>query len=412
VYSLPNRTPSTKTIRSFAAATVIVCTIFAAQPAHSTPAAIEPADRIVLESVEAPPLSAEEALASDARMYVREHGTTLQEATIRLEWQMVAGEVAETVKGLAAGRYAGSWIDNGADWRLVIRVAQHKRITALESFAEQAPIPMVIDYGAPRSEQQLAREAERLAETLRKSTAGIDGVGVDVRAGGLVVIANPDAPQAVATSVVPDDVPVHVERSKGRAINTNRGGVNMSTCTAGFSVVTSDGRRGLTTAGHCSDTQAYATTPTGTTSNSSTYQGQSWDADSDVQWHRLSNHSPSNTFFGSSSTSATTRTGSGQATMGQLLCHRGRASGYSCGNVTSTTFAPTWSAACGSQTCRAVFVRVEGQSLANLRGDSGGPWFSGGNAIGTHMGGQVGEVAVWATFTPVARLADLGVGLL
>jgi|tagenome__1003787_1003787.scaffolds.fasta_scaffold20965399_5 hypothetical protein len=164
------------------------------------------------------------------------------------------------------------------------------------------------------------------------------------------------------------------------------------------------------TAGHCGNVNNYALTPNGATSYGTTFKREARSSIADLQWAVMNSRNALNSFYGSSASTPTTRVGQGTATSGQLLCHRGKSTGYSCGNVTSTAYAPTYAGACPSA-CSAAFVRVEGSALANIGGDSGGPWFSGGYAYGIHKGGQEGTVAVWACFTPVGRMSDLGVAL-
>ena len=167
--------------------------------------------------------------------------------------------------------------------------------------------------------------------------------------------------------------------------------------------------RGFATAGHCSNAQNWSAGSTGSAVNTSTYVAQAWTPTADLQFHRINSpHSTSNTFFGSSASSATIRSGSGSAFVGQLLCHRGKITGYSCGEVVSTAFAPTWDQACQAQACQAVFVKVQHSALQGQGGDSGGPWFNGAAAYGIHKGGGIG----WKAYTPVSRLSALGLTLM
>ncbi len=74
--------------------------------------------------------------------------------------------------------------------------------------------------------------------------------------------------------------------------------------------------------------------------------------------------------------------------------------GYQCGSVTSITYAPTWSGACPGVTCQPVWVRINAYQLP---GDSGGPWFIGGNsAVGIHKGGATD--GSWAVYAKMAYI--------
>lgn len=72
---------------------------------------------------------------------------------------------------------------------------------------------------------------------------------------------------------------------------------------------------------------------------------------------------------------------------GDQVCHRGTATGYSCGLVSVTNYQPTYSGACGTQTCSAVWVQVAGAAdTACYGGDSGGPVFASQTAFGLMKG--------------------------
>lgn len=363
--------------------------------------------------------SGAEALRSDAQKYAEVFGVSPEEAYSRLEDQTVAGDLLQRVSSIAGDRYAGGWIENEPTWRVQVRLTEGRELTAVHRLLANSGLPVEVAYSGTVSEADLVAAATALAATYAGDTEGVDGVEVDIMTGELVVLVNPIAESLsevttssaeVAARTIAASIPVRIERTDAPATDSNRGGVLMSTCTAGFTVRGSSAT-GLATAGHCGSTQSYATSPSGSASNSAPFITESRTSSADVQWHTTPNHSDVGQFYGDYANSATVRTGSGVAAVGQLLCHRGKVTGYTCGNVTSTAYAPTYSGACPS-TCSASFVRVEGSGLGNLQGDSGGPWFAGGTAYGIHKGGQLGEVAVWACFTPVARLSNLGVSLL
>ena len=72
------------------------------------------------------------------------------------------------------------------------------------------------------------------------------------------------------------------------------------------------------------------------------------------------------------------------------VCHTGKTTGVTCGTVTNVAYQPMWAEACGSATCNARFVRVEGPALKACDGDSGGPWWRYRTAYGIHKGGNDG----------------------
>ena len=86
----------------------------------------------------------------------------------------------------------------------------------------------------------------------------------------------------------------------------------------------------------------------------------------------------------------------------KTVCHYGKNSGQSCGQVTQIfrhTSKVVWSST--------RFIQVEGSNLKGCGGDSGGPWYSGGTAYGIHSGGTGGsnctKRGVVAEFTPIVE---------
>lgn len=77
---------------------------------------------------------------------------------------------------------------------------------------------------------------------------------------------------------------------------------------------------------------------------------------------------------------------------GHYVCHKGKSSGISCGEITSIDHQLRWTnnpcrdSAGGVVDCGHVFVKVEGQRLRGCGGDSGGPFYRGGKAYGITAG--------------------------
>lgn len=91
-------------------------------------------------------------------------------------------------------------------------------------------------------------------------------------------------------------------------------------------------------------------------------------------------------FHADSATNARVLTGRrtrSSTVVGQQACHRGATTGYRCGLVSQTNYAPTSTGACGSVACSPVYVRVAGDAkTACYPGDSGGPVFMTQTALG------------------------------
>ena len=68
-----------------------------------------------------------------------------------------------------------------------------------------------------------------------------------------------------------------------------------------------------------------------------------------------------------------------------FVCHTGKSSGISCGEVVSISTSlgnVCFDSSGADAVCDSVFIRVEGQWLKGCEGDSGGPFYRGGKAYG------------------------------
>jgi len=387
------------------------------------------ADATPVKETGAGVMSGAQALHLDADALAAATGMSTLDARRTLEQQQRAAQALTAMQAAEPARFAGGWMETTASG-----VVAHARFTgdSVPSSALAESTPVKKDLAVVNG--PTARELADASDAIAKATTEHDnvvGTGVDISSGEVVVWASPsntasampdvatalgntELPAAVNAAVATaqrDGIPVQVRTASASAGNQNRGGVSITRCTAGFSVYyTGSGQRGLLTAGHCDNGGQYAVTPNGSPSYSKSTWSELWNQTTDMQIDVLASHTPLNSFFGTSATTATTATGTGTAWQGQYLCHRGVTTGYSCGYVQSTAFAPTWQGACNNTTCASTFVQVSGINLRNDHGDSGGPWFIGGTAYGIHMGGTLG-LGVWSVYTPIARLANFGAAL-
>ncbi len=238
---------------------------------------------------------------------------------------------------------------------------------------------------------------------------------MDSQLGGLFVNLGPTSDKYSVLKELQDqtNIPIRIETSGERLSDLAYGGTRLSVgCTTGFTVRNSANVRGYATAGHCPNPQSYALTPTGAATNSATFWNSYHNIYADLEWSRANGSTPAAQFYGSSSTTRTTQTGTGSAWSGAFLCHRGLTTGYSCGIVGSTSYTPSYAGACPGGTCAATFVYVSGPNLNVAPGDSGGPWFSGGTAYGIHKGGPATGWSGYGFFSKISYLSNMGVSLL
>lgn len=201
------------------------------------------------------------------------------------------------------------------------------------------------------------------------------------------------------------------------------GGRSTSTCTSGFAARHSTTRTyGIVTAGHCRDIQRmhgvnlpWVTGYAGTTA--------------DAQFHKIpkgAGHELKSQFAYTEHSPPRVRVVQGTETRinmrGDFICHTGKRSGVSCGEVTHIYYQPQNSGACkaselgGSATCGAYFVRVHGTALQSCSGDSGGPWYRSTTAYGIHKSSnsendctRLGVVAVFSSIDEVESFLGVDV---
>lgn len=220
--------------------------------------------------------------------------------------------------------------------------------------------------------------------------------------------------------------PVRIEAESGSAaLDHTRGGGTLATstgalaCTTGFSARDDAGTVGAVTAGHCGNSYYYKA-PDGSNylMNVTASKYDQFNADTDFQW-MVANHTTLGEFYADGSSTPRAVTGQrlqSSTSAGNYICHYGRYTGQSCGEVTSTAFAPTYNGGCNGSACNAVFVKVQGPDLKCWGGDSGGPWFAWNTAFGIHSGSSKSSPNAgdcnWAAYTSTGKVSYLGVSLI
>lgn len=329
--------------------------------------------------------------------YAAEFDVSVEEAGERLALQQQLDTTLQQLRQLAGDRFAGNWIEHQPTYRAVVRltgpVADQE---AFEALAADAAAPVEVRTDAPLSLAELQAEREKVQEELRRLLPTAS-TGIHVQTGSVLVYATtPDnSPQrSTQTTAISEvraltDAPVRVTNMPGRPQAQNEyGGDALSNCTSGFGVVNGSGVRGIITAGHCGGPegapqyQGYAgdVFPL-------TFQREQEDLTTDIGFY-TSTHETVPAIYGSSRTIREVVQGftewAGQD-VGDWVCHQGKTTGYSCGQITDRTSTSCWMAS----VCNPTWVVVRSQSLRCAGGDSGGPWFIHGRATawGIHSAG-------------------------
>ncbi|MCY4176491.1 MAG: hypothetical protein OXD37_09215 [Acidimicrobiaceae bacterium] len=209
---------------------------------------------------------------------------------------------------------------------------------------------------------------------------------------------------AQVTHYLKDHINVKYTVTDGRGLSDEASfsaGIRIGDCTAGFAARKSvGGAYGIITAGHCEDDGPNDTTPL-TMNGVSLPHDFGWaSASADAQFHTIptgSGHVLTDNYLCHASRPINycdvTGTEVRNRMMNDFVCHTGKASGVSCGNITSINFQPNDNSVCMSLSnrrvdCQNIFVEVESNNglLRSCDGDSGGPWYRNGVAYGIHKG--------------------------
>ena len=222
-----------------------------------------------------------------------------------------------------------------------------------------------------------------------------------------------DQSAAIVAELLQDhlEVPFTVADGRDLAPSANfQGGEKMSGCTSGFTARRT--RRGgydygVITAGHCGDN---GPTETVTFSMSGVVLPfvYGWlSATADAQFHRIPIPTSGSHYVADdyvcrdpdvypNPSCDVTGTEARTNMQGDYVCHTGKNSKTSCGEVISIDHQLDWTDdpcldSSGSEVdCEHVFVKVQGQHLKGCKGDSGGPFYRGGIAYGIMAGSDGG----------------------
>lgn len=307
----------------------------------------------------------------DAAFYADKFGVSLQEAGRQLQLQEAVDALNARLTEEQAATFAGLSIEHAPQFHVVARFTRKGEET-IRPYLSPALAEVVRVEPARFTLQQLERRLE--ASYHRVRGAGIPSAGeVDVRGNRAQVhVLRGRAAAAKGVLGEGDASVVEVDHLPQEEISMY-GGLSITGCTSGFTVRNSAGTRGISTAGHCGNSQTLG-------GYALTFRGEAYSGSYDVQWHNASGHTYPNTIKVSTGTRSITGTRSRTSqTVGSQVCKQGRTTGYTCGTISTISY-------CASGACTWVRVAGNGTNLSE-GGDSGGPWFSGNTAYGSHTYG-------------------------
>lgn len=340
------------------------------------------------------------ALAQDAADYARQNRVPLDEAIFRLRAQQESVAATDRIASLYKDRLAGISIEHHPEYRIVVLLTGDQPVEDAAVVAGGRTIGITFHTGAPATRDRIVAAIEKHQAEIRAALPRPPGMGVDPRSGELVVMVNgadvaaidPVALRQKLTDLA--GVPVRIRilgRDANSAMDVGGGsrvvGINpvdgrRYACTTGF-VVTDGARTGVVTSAHCPDTLSYVDRARHETPLQ--FIGQWGWGFQDVQVH-VSDAALRPLFYADTAKTEarplTTWRNRISTRAGDVVCHRGETTGYSCSQVELVDYAPAGDL-CGGA-CLPTWVAANGPVCRG--GDSGAPVFSGTVAFGIVKG--------------------------
>jgi streptogrisin C len=342
--------------------------------------------------------ASDEALAEDAAEYARQFEVLPAEALHRLAAQQASVAVTDALAEHYRDRLAGIAIEHRPAYRIVVNLTGTQQVPEQRLTVGGMTVPILFRTGAMATRDRVIWAMTNHQAAIGAALARPPGMGLDPRTGELVVIIGArDAATGVeaikarleAIAGVPVQIRILDRVDKNLSVEGGSRVEELSlsdgrryVCTSGF-VVTDGVRDGVITAAHCSDTLTYYDPQHSATPLK--FVGQWGWGYRDVQINVAAEALPP--LFYADTARTRSRAVTGQRThaatrAGDVVCHRGERTGYSCAVVELTDFAPAGDL-CGGA-CLPTWVTVSGPNCKG--GDSGSPVFSGTIAFGIVKG--------------------------
>lgn len=341
------------------------------------------------------------ALALDADQYGLASGLSGPQALQELRVQEASVPLTDALQIEFADRLAGLSVGH-APFRIDVLLTGDAPVAdRVVQLAGQA-VAIRFRTGAYATHHQLVVALALHQTEIRANLTQPPGIGVDPRIGALVVMVGRGDLLTEAADALRDriariaGVPVKIAtldtpeidladlQGGTRLVGVDRANGRRYACTSGF-VVRRAAESAIVTAAHCPDDLSWIDAMG--TAHPLRYAGQWGWGYQDVQVN-VSDH-PLVPDFWSDTAKTISRTVTGarpraSTRAGDIVCHRGERTGYSCAEVWMPDFAPAGDL-CGGG-CTPTWVAVRGPTCRS--GDSGGPVFLGGMAFGIVKGGS------------------------
>lgn len=353
----------------------------------------------------------EEPLLRDATWYASKYSIDLEEALYRFGLFDLAGELDAELIADEASTFAGLWLQHTPEFRIIVQFTNGGEET-IRPYIENGPLANLVEVrtaSVPLAELKSTQSG--LLRTLDALNIPVES-GINVFDNRVELHVTDPTQLNVVLEGANIQLPPHVRVITIARLSTPTtdiyAGLGLSTCTSGFSVKkNSTGTNGITTAGHCNNSQSYAST------NLSWQDGRTYGS-YDIQWHTIGSLTARNLIYdGTYNRYVYGTEHRNNQTLLEPVCKYGPNGGYGCGEIIDTAYRPTPANQGGYiANPNYTFIRVEepGVDLA-VGGDSGGPWFWNNTAYGIQSGEYGGNEDI-AIYMAVNYISDLGLSVL
>lgn len=327
------------------------------------------------ESFDVAPEGQVSASDYDAANYADYFHVSLAEARGRLELQALAGTLDGKLASQSPKTYAGMWITNAPEFTVTV---------AFTTIGE-AELAGLVDERIAKylRTRQVSCPLVGLLESMKgyaSSTAQPIEAAIEVSRNQVVILTTDAASlaNAFAGRLASDGDRVAVREVSGLSTPAANvyGGLSITSCTSGFGIIRAGtGERGIVTAGHCPNTQAYG----GVTM---AFRDEATTGSYDEQWNARGTLTVKNWFrynAAGNTREVTSRKNWVDMVQGATVCKYGRTTGYTCGEIQTKFYQP--SACISGATATYVYVHRNGVGMFDA-GDSGGPVFLNNTAYG------------------------------
>lgn len=330
----------------------------------------------------------------------RDLGLDANEAHARIARDVAASDVIEQLRTTVGDAFAGAWVSDDAN---TINVAVTDEALAADVTAAGATPVVVANSVSKLQDAKAALDNIEIDQpstlTSESAPAGIASYYVDIEANKLVLEALSGSTahaEALAAQVGLAEGEFEVRTVESMPTTFIRGGdayyINRAArCSVGFTVTT-----GFVSAGHCGTVGSTATT-SASGGSLGTFSGSVFPGSADMSYIRtVSGTTLSGTVYGYGAAN-TAVTGSTASAVGASICRSGSTTGVHCGTVRAL-----------GATVNYAEGRVTGLTQTNVcaePGDSGGSFYTGGQAQGVTSGGS-GDCSSGGTtyFQPVNEI--------